>query len=284
MYQHKYFNLCLHNNDELEDFLQTKIIERKTLHEWPLSCVEQLITREGKKWIYKSQYGPTVESEFYGNARSRLLVTGKTINRSEAGYVNMLLEFIEDPLFEDLNPSDETIVAAGHHIIENIAMIEGKLPHYLDISERSLWEALMEKMLENLEKLVSQEAFQIVDGESIRYLRKWVFNKDVLSALERKIGFVHHDLSGDNIFVMPDGYRIIDWQRPVLGPTELDLAILLYSMHREVFRYVDIGVVGIMHLLRIEWFTECAAHWFPEGRVSYDKAIEEIVHLLGKTA
>lgn len=57
MHQHKYFNLRLHENVELEEILRTKIVERKTLHEWPLSCVEQIITNEGRKWVYKSHLG-----------------------------------------------------------------------------------------------------------------------------------------------------------------------------------------------------------------------------------
>lgn len=95
MYQHKYFNLRLHDNVELEEILQVKIVERRTLHEWPLSCVEQVITNEGRKWVYKSQFGPTVEPQFYANVKSQLLVAGKTLYESDSGFVNMLFEFIE---------------------------------------------------------------------------------------------------------------------------------------------------------------------------------------------
>ena len=108
------------------------------------------------------------------------------------------------------------------------------------------------------------------------------FSREVLTALDRNIGFVHNDLSGDNIFVLPDGYRIIDWQRPILGPKELDLAILLDSLDRDALRFVDRGVIWIMYLLRIAWFTECAVRWFPEGRVSYDNAVARLTNLVGK--
>ena len=143
MYRHPYFNLYLHDRDELEKILQAEIVERRTLHEWPLSCVEQLTTNHGDKWIYKSQFGPTVESAFYRNARSSLLATAKTLHTSEAGYVNMLFEFIEAPRFDDLKLSDEAILAAGNDIIENIAKIEGELPHHHDISERKLWQNVL---------------------------------------------------------------------------------------------------------------------------------------------
>jgi thiamine kinase-like enzyme len=281
MYRHKYFNLYLHDNDELEQILQAEIVKRGVLHEWPLSCVELVITNEGSKWVYKSQFGPTVESKFYANARSRLLVSGKTVYTSEAGYVNMLTEFIESPRIEDLNLSDEAIIRAGNDIIKSIAEIEGQLPYYLDISENRLWQALMETMLEKLERLVSQGIFCSVDNLSLRELRKRAFSEEVTNALDENIGYVHNDLSGDNVFVVPDGYRIIDWQRPILGPKELDLARLLESRSREALSYVTQGIVQIMYLLRISWFTECAVRWFPAGQDSYDRSISQLINLVG---
>jgi hypothetical protein len=284
MYQHKYFNLRLHDNVELEEMLRVKIVERRTLHEWPLSCVEQVITDEGRKCVYKSQFGPTVEPQFYANAKSELLVSGKTLYQSESGYANMLFEFIEAPRIRDLNLSDDAIVAAWNNLRQSIAKIEGELPYYHDLSEKKLWKESMEMMLENLEKLVSQGLFQRVDNMALQRLRNWVCSEEVLAALDNNIGFVHNDLSGDNIFVMPDGYRLIDWQRPVIGPRELDLATLLDSLRREPARFVDQSIVWIMYLLRIEWFTECAVRWFPEGQDSYDTSIHRLINLVGKSA
>ena len=284
MYPHKYFNLHLHDNDELGAILRAKIVERRTLHEWPLSCVELVITEEGTKWIYKSQFGPTVESQFYANAKSRLLIAGKTLYKSESGFVNMLFEFIDAPRIADLNLSDHAMLAAWNDLSQGIAGMEGKLPSYHDISEKKLWKELMETMLERLEKLVFQASFQRVDTLALRRLRTWVFHEEVVAALGKNVGFVHNDLSRDNIFVLPDGYRLIDWQRPVIGPRELDLAALLTSLNREAGRFVDQRIVWIMYLLRIEWFTECAALWFPEGQDSYDRSIHQLIDLVGKPA
>jgi thiamine kinase-like enzyme len=284
MYQHKYFNLQLHDNIELEEILRVKIVERRTLHEWPLSCVEQIITKEGSTWVYKSQFGPTVESQFYANAKSKLLVAGKTLYESESGFVNMLFEFIEAPRIKDLNLSDDAIVAAWSNLSQSIAKIEGDLPYYHDISEKRLWKKLMEAMLENLEKLVFQGSFQRVDNLALRELTKWAWSEEVLAALGKNVGFVHNDLSNDNIFVMPDGYRIIDWQRPVIGPKELDLAALLASLNREAKSFVDQSIVWIMYLLQIEWFTECAVRWFPDGQDAYDRSIQRLINLVGTSA
>lgn len=284
MYQHKYFNLRLHDNVELEEILRTKIVERRTLHEWPLSCVEQVITNEGRKWVYKSQFGPTVETQFYANAKSKLLVAGKTLYPSKSGFVNMLFEFIDAPRIADLNMSDDAIIAAWNNLSQSIAKIEGKLPYYHDISEQKLWKELMETMLENLEKLVFEGSFQRVDDMRLRKLRNWACSEEILAALGKNVGFVHNDLSKDNIFVMPDGYRLIDWQRPIIGPKELDLAALLTSLNRDARRFVDPSIVWIMYLLRIEWFTECAVRWFPEGQDSYDSSIHRLINLIGKSA
>jgi thiamine kinase-like enzyme len=284
MYPHPYFNLRLHDNVELEEILQAKIVERRTLHEWPLSCVELVLTKEGKKWVYKSQFGPTVESQFYANARSKLLVAGKTLYQSESGFVNMLFEFIDAPRIGDLNLSDNAILAAWQSLSQSIAKIEGTLPYYHDISEPKLWKELMEAMLQNLEKLVSQGSFQQVDHVALQKLRKQACSEEIMSALGKNIGFVHNDLSKDNIFVLPDGYRLIDWQRPIIGPKELDFAALVSSLNRDERRFVDQSIVWILYLLRIEWFTECAVRWFPEGQDSYDKSIHWLINLIEKSA
>lgn len=183
-----------------------------------------------------------------------------------------------------MNLSDHAIVATWNNLSQSIAKMEGKLPYYHDIREKKLWKELMETMLENLEKLVFQGSFQRVDNMALRKLRKWACSEEVLVALGKNIGFVHNDLSSNNIFVMPDGYRIIDWQRPVIGPKELDLATLLASLNREVRRFVDQSIVWLMYLLRIEWFTECAVRWFPEGQDSYDRSIHQLINLVGKSA
>jgi len=279
MYQHKYFNLHLHENVELEEILRAKIVERSTLHEWPLSCVEQIITEEGTKWVYKSQFGPTVESQFYANAKSELVVAGTTLCPSEPGYVNMLFQFIDAPRMADMSLSDDAIVAAWTDLSQSIARIEGNLPYYQDISENRLWKQLMETMLDNLETLVFRGSFQRVDQMALQKLRNWTFREEVIAALSKNIGFVHNDLSVYNIFVVPNGYRVIDWQRPIIGPNELDLAALLISLNREASRFVDQSILWILYLLRIEWCTECAVRWFPEGQDFYDKSIQRLINL-----
>jgi hypothetical protein len=211
-----------------------------------LSSVEQVFTDEGRKWIYKSESGPTVEPQFYANAKSELVIAGRTLYQSESGYVNMLFQFIEAPRIEDLNLSDNAIFAPWNSLSQSMAKIEGKLPYYQDISEQKLWKELMETMLENLEKLVFQGSFQRVDNVALRSLRNLACSEEVLAAFGKNIGFVHNDLTSDNIFVMPNRSRVIDWQRPIIGPKELDLVGLLASLNREATRFVDQSIAWIM--------------------------------------
>ena len=54
----------------------------------------------------------------------------------------------------------------------------------------------------------------------------------------------------------PDGYRVIDWQRPVLGPADVDLASLLQCAGRDPGEAVAGPVVGIAWFLRLQWAIE----------------------------
>ncbi len=73
MHRHPYFDLMLHDDDELSALLGSRVVERTTLHEWPLSCVQRVTTADGTRIIYKAQAAPTIEPEFYAVARSPLL-------------------------------------------------------------------------------------------------------------------------------------------------------------------------------------------------------------------
>jgi len=94
MEQHARYNLWLHCDDELISIIGVRISERVTVHEWPLSCVQRLQLEDGRRLIYKSQYGPTVEPEFYRKARSPLMISGETVWESN-GHSTMLIDFIK---------------------------------------------------------------------------------------------------------------------------------------------------------------------------------------------
>jgi hypothetical protein len=54
MRQHLFFDLVLHDDDELSALLGSPVVDRRTLHEWPLSCVQRVTTAGGGTIIYKT--------------------------------------------------------------------------------------------------------------------------------------------------------------------------------------------------------------------------------------
>ena len=279
MQRHPYFELYLHDDHELAPFVGGEIVERQTVHEWPLSCVQRLTTRDGRRLIYKSQFGPTVEPEFYANAKSDLLVPAETIYRS-GGHSCMLFGFAEGHLLALLDLLAVETAQIGRQLIERIAAIRGELPHYLDVSSVDKWAALISELLKTLDGLAADGTFVLVDRETVRRLGGSAFAAPTLAVLREKPGYVHGDLGGDNVFATDDGYRVIDWQRPILGPTDLDLANLMEALGFDPLRYVGEGIVRVMYLLRIHWLTQCTVRWFPQGTKTYEETIVQLAQRL----
>ena len=201
MYRHVYFDLYLHQEDELGAMLDSPISQRQVVQEWPLSCVQCIITSDGRKLIYKAQHDPTVEPEFFANAKSELLVTAQTVFRSGA-YSAMLIEYIEGPTLSKMNPLPESLaVEIGGEILRRISQIEGQLPYYLDVSAQEEWYDWMYKVLSALRGLVVTGAFQLVQAEELFRLERLAFSNEVLATFHTRIGYVRHDLAGDNVFV-----------------------------------------------------------------------------------
>ena len=275
MYCHPCFDLWLHDDDELEPLAGSEVVERVTLHEWPLSCVQRLTLGDGRRLIYKAQYGPTVEPEVYARVRSLLLPWAETVYRAD-GHACMLIEYVDAPTFEDLHPSEEDAVRVGREVRARIAEIDGERPHYIDVGDEARWMAYVEAVLGELSGLIEQGAFTIVTPVMVRDLARCARSEPVLDAIRARPGYVHRDLSADNILVLPaGGYRVIDWQRPILGPVDLDRVDLLHSLGYDPLGHIDAGVVQVWHLLSIGWLTEAKARWFPEGQ-SYDQQIANL--------
>jgi hypothetical protein len=276
MYRHPYFDLRLHDDGELVPLVQSDVTERVTLHEWPLSCVQRLTLADGRRLIYKTQFGPTIESEFYARARSALLPWAETVYEAD-GHACMLIEFVEEPRAEELGLGEGEAVRITREVVAQIAAIEGDLPHYLDISDGEKWRALVHAMLRELRALVERNVFEVVDEATIHRLEEWAFSGFVLEVFRAHPGYVHRDLGGDNVFVLPDGYRVIDWQRPILGPSDLDVATLLRSLGVDPLPHVGEGIVRMLDLLTVHWFVQCATRWFPAGIADYDEQIAALV-------
>jgi len=252
MHRHPTFDLWLHDDDELVSVLNNDILERVTLHEWPLSCVQQLTLRDGRKLVYKAQ-AMAFEPEFYARARSGLLPQAQTLYRT-GSHACMLFEFIDAPLIEALDLPEDEVVRIGREVIAQIAGIDGDLPYTADLSDVDKWLALMQTLCAELRQQIAQDRFERTSETLVRDLEHWASSAPVLSAIRTRPGTVHRDFTGDNLFVLPDGYRLIDWQRPILGPTDLDMVSLLGSLGFDPLHHVTEGTLRAWLLLQIHWF------------------------------
>jgi hypothetical protein len=280
---HAYFDLSIHTNQELEILLGSPILERITLHEWPLSCVQRLVLPNGQSWIYKTESGPTVEPEFYARAQSPLLVSARVLFR-DSRYACLLLEDIHAPLLEAVVLQEDQAVQTGRRLLAEIAQITGRPPVFLDIATWDHWQALMDGMIQDLDGLVDAGKFEIVNRPHLRAIARACGSPAVKGVFDPtgpyQPGLVHHDLSAENIFLSAGQFRVIDWQRPIFGPPEIDLVLLLASLGFDPRPYVAPGITTITDLLRIHWLTECTRCWFPEGYQTYDRTIARIAQAL----
>jgi hypothetical protein len=288
MQTHPFFtNILLHSDDELAERLGAEIVERETIHEWPLSCVQRLLLADGARRVYKSQLPPTVEPEFYQNASSSLL-TGHRVLDKLGDCATMTFDWIEAPLLRDVAQSDAELVYQGRQVVEQIGEIRGDLPSYLDIGSADAWSSVGEVTLEKLRQLVQNGRFKSTDLDAVEWVRRWARSARVRDTVTECPRLIHGDLTAEQIFVTGGGYRVIDWQRPVVGPPEVDLVALLVGSvgergsAREPRRYVDATVVGVFWFLRLHWAVEAQFDLFPDSRGGlFDQwAKEAITHIL----
>src|SRR2546422_732537 len=154
MQTHPFFtDILMHSDDELAESLGSDIVQRETIHQWPLSCVQRLRLGDERKLIYKSQLPPTVEPEFYESASSRLLPGHRLLEKLGA-CATMVFDWIDAPLLRDEAKSDIELVEHGRRVVGQIGEIKGELPTYLDIGSAEAWYRVGEVALEKLSTLI----------------------------------------------------------------------------------------------------------------------------------
>jgi hypothetical protein len=275
MQAHPFFDLWLHSDRELEALLQGEIAERETIHEWPLSCVQRVVICDGRRYAYKSQRPPSVEAQFYRSARSELLPGARTLYERD-GHACLLIDWIGAPRIEALQPSPANALRIAREVSARIAAIDGNLPIDLDIGSPGAWRHVAREVIQELGHLIARGRFSITGPMAVTSLERDAASDSVLALVSRGSGYVHGDLTGDNLFVTADGYRLIDWQRPLLGPPELHAVTLLQSLGYDPMEWVAPSVVWLQRFLSVRWLTRCAAEWFPQGK-SYDAQVADLV-------
>lgn len=274
MEHHPYFDLWLHTDSELAALLPSRLVERTTLHEWPLSCVQRLILKNGQKAIYKAQYHEGVEVDFYQQVQAPLLPDSRYLG----AYQNtdaLILEYIDAPRLDQLSLSEAEIYQHGLSLAAAIRQIPGPVPVYADLSSPAQWDKYVRQTLAKLTRLVETRQFQRIRPAIVERLEAWACSESVVRVVGGPSGLAHADLSGANVFLTPAGYRVIDWQYPRMAPAGFDLACFMDAMGCDPYRYVAPEVVDILWFVRLAWFVECKTRLFPEGD-KYDLSVDQL--------
>ncbi|HEU0294807.1 MAG TPA: phosphotransferase [Anaerolineales bacterium] len=269
--KHPYFDLWLHSTDELERILQIRIATRETIHDWPLSTVQRITTEDGYSIIYKVQHLAMVEPRFYRSATSKLLPKSEDLGAIH-GCQAMIFEFIDGERLAECNVDEAGLIRIGRELQTEIQDIKGDLPLFRDIGNRQKWIGFAESVLIRLADLMERRIFQNVSTSLVQELRDWAYQSAVVDIVNKESCLTHGDLNGENIFVLPDGYKLIDWQRPCRAPYDVDMVGLLLDKGFNPSLHVNREVIQIFHFLRIDWFTQCRASLFPEG-LSYERSV-----------
>lgn len=289
MERHPYFDMWLHSMDELSEHFGMKILERTTLHDWPLSCVQRLVLADGRRKIYKSQvHGSSVEPEFYMAARNAIADADSAYQQylpqaeilgTLHNSVGMVFEYIDAPRLEELHLSPMQLIDQCDSLLEALSYFPVDLPVYTDISSQTIWRDYADETLCWLLCLIEDEKFRLTTAATVQRLAAWANSDAVLSLFQGTPSLGHGDLGGDNVFVTPEGYKIIDWQRPVRGPAGLDAANCLFKAGLDPLKFASRSLVELDAFIHLRWFVECKTRWFPEGE-SYDQQTAELADLI----
>jgi hypothetical protein len=148
VHRHEHFDLWLDDDETLAALLGKPVVERTTLHGWPLSCVQLVRLADGSRHVYKTHAEPTVEPDFYLRARAPLLVPARLIPH-EGRLPALLLEHLDAPTLADLGLDEPAAVRAVEAVLAAIGRIEGELPAVADISTEASWLAFAAEVLED---------------------------------------------------------------------------------------------------------------------------------------
>ncbi len=263
---HPYFALELLSDDTLFDYLHSPIKTRNTLHEWPLSCVQQITCQNNTTHIYKSQTSPSVEAAVYHAVTAPHLLPATIID-------NHHLVF---PYVRSQNIPGTTIMA--QQILTAIASMPASTPVYRRIDTIIAWEHLIAVTTTALHHLVESGRFTKLTPADIDVIEQ-IAHHPLLHALwHGPIGVVHGDLRVENIILDHTNLYVIDWQRPWYAPTVIDAWMLFTSFN--IAHTFPQMTAQLCILCEITWLTEAATTWFPAGQPHYDGQLATLVQRL----
>ena len=275
MLAHPYFpELLLHPDRELAAALGTTILQRRTIHEWPLSCVQKLITDDGRSFAYKSQLPPSVEAEFYRRASSVLLPGHRELD-PVAGCTFLLIDWIDSPSLSALTADPSELLTRGRELVDGIGAITGNLPQYLDLGTVESWGRTTEVTIAKAATLIRDGRFSSIDQTDLHRLRGWA--ESVAEQATAGTRLINGDLRADQVLITPAGYRVLDWQRPVITRPEVDLVSLLLAEDLEPRNWLDPLTDRIFWLIRLHWTVVAQHDLFPDAAGTYDNWARQAV-------
>jgi Phosphotransferase enzyme family len=281
MLTHPHFDdLVAHDDADLAQRLGADIISRETIHEWPLSWVQRLRLDDGRTLVYKSQLPPTVEPAFYRAASSPLLPSVRGLDRL-GRCSTMVVDWIDAPTLERLTNDAAGFVEHAGRVVEQLGEISGELPVYLDIGAPAVWRTVCEETFGKLRKLVRTGRFPSAGPEEIDAVQAWAESEPVVARIAAGTRVTHGDLRADQIFLTSNGYRVIDWQRPILGPPDVDLVMLLDQHGIDPLPYASAEVVGVRWFVILRWAVEAQHDLLPNlGGVFDEWAADAVGRIL----
>ena len=211
----EFLNISIHDDKQLEEILNGKILSREKLHQWPLSYVEKVTLRDNSRFIYKSQNSSSsVEKDFYSAIKSPFL-TSPIHAKTYANCDIMILPYLNYPTLAVESKTElEQMVIKISHIIQNFS----EMPVFFDISS-------VEKLAQIIDS-VSVVFEEKGENQDIAILKNWIAKKAHVCYDNQQIGNVHGDLSFSNILTENGELRyILDWQRPLKAPLTLEIAL-----------------------------------------------------------
>jgi len=254
--------LRAHDDASLARRLGADVVNRSTIHEWPLSWVQRLSLTDGRVLAYKSQLPPTVEAAFYREATSALLTSFRELDVL-GSCSTMFIDWIDAPSLESLGLGEIEFVEHAERIVSQIGSISGSLPVYYDIGSPLAWRRNVGQTLGKLGELVDNGSFPSVAPVQVDALRTWSESEPVIAAVSSDTRPIHADLRADQAFVLPDGYRVVDWQRPILAPAGVDLVMLLDQQGVDPRPYASAEVIGLRWFVILRWAVECQHDLLP---------------------
>ena len=272
-------DLLIHDDQELSEILQSPILSRETLHEWPLSHVEK-ITLPNQTLVYKARRSWTAELDFHRahmqnhTPHIRSLVAW----RSRLPYHWLWLEYIEGIPMQPM--AYDEAQATGAALLPQIAALEVPgLPYRHNLSATGL-PAFVDTMASRMGSLYSQGYFHQTTPQLINAFTTYLDHETVFRVASAPCGLLHGDFKPDNVLVQPDGSpSIIDWESIAYGPAQVDMCAWLAMQGHDPVPVYGIGAEILRLAHEAYHLVDCACHWLPFYGF-FDKQVSTIIETM----